>query len=543
MTEDSELLCQYANGRSESAFAELVRRRIDLVYSVALRQVAGDTHLAEDVTQRVFTDLARKARALSDHPALSGWLGRSAQFAAADVVRAERRRRIREQEAPLMNEVVSHPAETADWERMRPALDRALGELREKDRNAVVLRFYEARSFGEIGERLRLTEDAARKRVERALDRLRTRLNGHGITSTGAAIAALLTNQTTAAAPAYLAANVVTFSSGCVAAAGGGAGGALALIPFMSTAKITIGIIGTISLLGLGTSIYEARELRGRQFELDQALRQQITAQAKILSLQQQLRQATRAVRAVDDDNAKLLNAAAGIQPKVRITVAMARARLQHARELAKMGDRAGALKEYLWCFDEGMVGQSSLAGVRMGVLSETAKLGADYPEALAALRDRRDKALEEIQADGSDFAAIADFAALNRGLGDNSSTLALYDQLGSDAPARRRLATDAFDALLSGQRYSDAAEASPYALTARVFDTIISSMTSPNSDLEEFAASRVEALAGAGNITDAQALAKKLLAFDNSPAAKAALQAHLARAGRPDLLMPISNP
>ena len=95
MIEDSELLRRYAEDRSEAAFAELVKRRVGLVYSVAVRQCGGDAHLAEDVTQRVFSDLARKAAELAARPVLSGWLYRSAQFAASDVVRSERRRRCR----------------------------------------------------------------------------------------------------------------------------------------------------------------------------------------------------------------------------------------------------------------------------------------------------------------------------------------------------------------------------------------------------------------------------------------------------------------
>src|ERR1051325_7277046 len=93
---DHELLRRYVGEKSEVDFAELVRRRIGLVYGVALRQCGGDASLAQDVTQRVFVDLARKAAALAGHTVLSGWLHRSARFAASDVVRAERRRRVRE---------------------------------------------------------------------------------------------------------------------------------------------------------------------------------------------------------------------------------------------------------------------------------------------------------------------------------------------------------------------------------------------------------------------------------------------------------------
>src|SRR4051812_18722784 len=126
MIEDTELLRRYAREKSEDAFAELVRRRIDLVYSVARRQVGGDAQLAEDVTQRVFADLARKATTLSHRVVLSGWLYRSAQFAATDTVRAERRRRAREQENQIMEEACAASDEQADWERLRPMLDEVL---------------------------------------------------------------------------------------------------------------------------------------------------------------------------------------------------------------------------------------------------------------------------------------------------------------------------------------------------------------------------------------------------------------------------------
>ena len=107
MTEDSELLRRYAEKKSQDAFAELVRRRIGLVYAVAVRQCGGDAHLAEDVTQKVFADLARKAAELAGRPVLSGWLYRSAQFAASDVVRGERRRRAREEENHIMNDILA----------------------------------------------------------------------------------------------------------------------------------------------------------------------------------------------------------------------------------------------------------------------------------------------------------------------------------------------------------------------------------------------------------------------------------------------------
>src|SRR5476651_12320 len=123
---DSDLLRRYAEERSEESFAELVRRHVNLVYYAALRQTGGDATLAEDATQVVFTDLARKAESLLGRPALTGWLYTSTRFAAAKARRGERRRQAREQEAHLMHELTHDSAPATDWERLRPVIDDAL---------------------------------------------------------------------------------------------------------------------------------------------------------------------------------------------------------------------------------------------------------------------------------------------------------------------------------------------------------------------------------------------------------------------------------
>ncbi len=261
---DAELLRAYADEKSEPAFGELVRRRVNLVYSIALRQCGGDAHFAEDVAQRVFTDLARKARQLSGHAVLGGWLYRSAQFAASDLVRAERRRRVREQEASAMQEIFSspQPGSDADWQKLAPVLDQAIGELGERDRDAVVLRFFEGRPFAEIGATLRLTEDAARMRVERALEKLRAGLDRRGINSTAAALGVALANQAAATAPAGVAASV----AGAALAGAAGSGGAWLAIFTMS--KIKLGIVSAIVVAGLATAVVEVRANRDLRAEL-----------------------------------------------------------------------------------------------------------------------------------------------------------------------------------------------------------------------------------------------------------------------------------
>src|SRR4051812_26214927 len=155
MTDDAELLRRYAEEAADDAFAELVRRHVNLVYSAALRQVNGDAHLAADVTQLVFTDLARKAAFLVKHRVLAGWLFTSTRFAAAKLVRGERRRQAREQESQLMPEFYDdESAARLDWQRVRPVLDEALAELSETDREAILMRFFEGRDFASVGARL-----------------------------------------------------------------------------------------------------------------------------------------------------------------------------------------------------------------------------------------------------------------------------------------------------------------------------------------------------------------------------------------------------
>jgi RNA polymerase sigma factor (sigma-70 family) len=246
MTDDSALLRDYAATRSESAFATLVERHLDLVYFTALRRCGGDAHSAQDVTQQVFTSLARQAASLFSHTLLGGWLYVTTRNLAAKHMRVEQARRMREAKALHMDEVLNtsrslHPAErSADWEQLRPVLDDVIDQLNERERDAVLLRFFENRAFAEIGTMLRTTEDAARMRVERALDKLRVLLERRGIQSTGAALAAALSEPAAFAKPAGLAANVTTSAlAGAAATAAGG----MAAFGLMSTAKFSAGTV------------------------------------------------------------------------------------------------------------------------------------------------------------------------------------------------------------------------------------------------------------------------------------------------------------
>ncbi len=208
MTDDTELLRCYAEEKSDEAFGELVRRHLDFVYAAALRQARGNASLAQDVAQVVFTDLARKAGTLARHEVIVGWLHTATRFAAAKAIRTESRRSAREQEAFAMNEALGEPEAPVDWARLHPVIDEVLGELKERERAAVLLRFFEKKPLAEVGEKLSLTESAARSCVDRALEKMHGLLAQRGMTSTAAALSVALANQAGVAAPSGLAASI-----------------------------------------------------------------------------------------------------------------------------------------------------------------------------------------------------------------------------------------------------------------------------------------------------------------------------------------------
>jgi RNA polymerase sigma factor (sigma-70 family) len=251
---DMDLLRQYAAGNSDAAFAELVSRHVDLVYSAALRKT-GNPHAAEEITQAVFIILAQKAGRILDKTILPGWLYQTARLTASSFLRRETRRIRREQEAFMQTEPYTvAPDET--WEHLAPLLEDAMGQLGDQDRAAVVLRFFGGKSFAEVAATAGVSENAAKKRVGHALDKLRCYFSKRGVSSTTAIIAGAISANSVQAAPVALAKAVtaVALAKGAVAS-----GSTLTLIKgalkLMAWTKAKMAIVAGVGvLLAAGTT-------------------------------------------------------------------------------------------------------------------------------------------------------------------------------------------------------------------------------------------------------------------------------------------------
>lgn len=261
MTPDSQLLRNFVHGKSQEAFTELVRRHLDLVYSAALR-TARSPQSAEEISQSVFTDLARAADKLKPDTILTAWLYQVTRRTAIDVVRRESRRQARERIAVEMAAMNT----ATDWTHIEPLLDEAMETLDETDRAAILLRYFENQSLREVGQNLGTSDDAAQKRVSRAVEKLREAFAKNKITIGAGSLGILISANAVQAAPAGLATKILAATPGMIATAG-------------ITAIQKIFIAG-FAAVAVGAGIYsfhlkkQIAALQGQQTSLNQQIAQ-----------------------------------------------------------------------------------------------------------------------------------------------------------------------------------------------------------------------------------------------------------------------------
>jgi RNA polymerase sigma factor (sigma-70 family) len=280
MNESRKLLDDYSQRGSEAAFRELVARYVNMVHSTSLRLVNGDSHLAEDVTQTVFLNLARKAALLSGEVMIGGWLHRNACFVASTMMRGDRRRQNRERQAVEMNATEDYAA--VNLAKVAPLLDDAINQLGPEDRAAILLRFFEQLEFRAVGKTMGTTEDAARMRVNRALDKLHLMLSERGVAFSAVALGTALTAEAVQVAPIGLGASVAT-----AALSGAATGGAtLTILKIMSMSKIKIAIVSAMAAAILAVPVVVQQKANSALRQKNEAMQQQL---AQIASLQEQL--------------------------------------------------------------------------------------------------------------------------------------------------------------------------------------------------------------------------------------------------------------
>ena len=321
-TDDSALLRRYAENNSNEAFAALVTRHVNLVYSVALRQV-GNPHHAEEITQAVFIILAKKAAQLRHDKALSSWLFQATRLTANNFVRSEARRHRREEEAHMQS--VLDESGTEVWPRIAPLLDSAVADLREKDRQAIVLRFYEGRNLREVGLALGASEDAAEKRVSRALEKLRKFFAKRGVSSTTVILAGTISANSVQAAPVALAKSVTALAMAKGAAASGSTlilvKGALKLMAWAKAkTAIVVGvaaILATTSTTVIGIKVARAHRATAEPTTGLSPIMQTVTADIQLdgtILFQDTVEETNNTSRIISTDN---INDADGISRAV----------------------------------------------------------------------------------------------------------------------------------------------------------------------------------------------------------------------------------
>lgn len=307
MTADSELLRRYVDGKSQDAFAELVRRHLDLVYSAALRKVRSP-QLAEEISQSVFTDLARAAAKLKSDTILTAWLYQVARRTAIDVIRRESRRQARERLAAEMAAMNT----ASDWSQIEPLLDEAMNALEETDRAAILLRYFENKTLREVGRVLGTSDDAAQKRVSRAVERLREFFSRRGVAVGAAGLVVILSAEAVQAAPAGLAVSIS--AAALVAVTTIQTSTAITATKVIAMTSLQKALVTATAVVLAGTGIYEVHQTSQLHARVQALQQQQAPLTEQIHQLQQERDDATNHVAHLTEeltttrgDNSELL--------------------------------------------------------------------------------------------------------------------------------------------------------------------------------------------------------------------------------------------
>ena len=251
--DEAQLLTEYAATRSPDAFRGLVDRYVNIVYAAARRQVR-DAELARDVTQAVFLVLAEKAGELDPGRPLSGWLLRVARYASANAIRARARRAHHEQRAAQMLSTNSDSRAGGEWETLSPLLDEGMGRLRPRDRDVLLLRFFEQKTAREVAEAMGISEDAAEKRISRAVGKLRDFFQRRGVAISLVALTTTLAAHTAEAAPVGLTMSIASAASATTTTTTTAFAGSIAkgTVITMASAKTKSLLVASLALLLLG---------------------------------------------------------------------------------------------------------------------------------------------------------------------------------------------------------------------------------------------------------------------------------------------------